>query len=256
MPDPDLTDRNGRPLVGAALANRLKAGRPPRPRPGAAEADALRGRQIAQLAEQNRALLERISLLEKLLAPAFASRPVPDHHEAELRAVARAVVALAAETGRQPAPDSLARRIGRADALRVLAAAGLGNAAIEGRWAAQERHPAQHQEPNIFSDDPRHDSRYVNAQVRGLDVRAALAEIAADQSNPVRARTADRALARIASGQAVGDALDKAEADSAAARYARQGALSVPFGVTAGLDGIPQQTSVVHASVPALGGGQ
>lgn len=58
-PEPELTDKHGRP---------------PRPRPGAAEADALRGQQIARLEQENRALAARVAQMERVLGPAFAPR--------------------------------------------------------------------------------------------------------------------------------------------------------------------------------------
>jgi hypothetical protein len=215
----ELTDKNGRPLRGAALANKLSAaGRAPRP-VGAAEADAMRGKQIEQLAAQNRALLARISTLESVLGPAFART----------------------RTARQ----------------------------VADQWPA--RLPDPPVQSSLFSDDPRHDARYVTAATRNGDVRSALREIAEDTSVSVlMAQRASIALDLLAAGSvktrgardqekielitSIPDALDAATGMTSRGQPAMTGRPpAAAFGVVMGADGVPRQQSVVHHGTPALG---
>lgn len=144
----------------------------------------------------------------------------------------------------------------------------MGTAAVEARWTAEAppvQQQQQRQQPQLFGDDPMHDPRVVQAQIRGGDVKAALREVAEDMSNPLRAQRAALALDLLAAGrvkysntaiQPVGSPSEACEHDArtviAMGRYKRQGSQPVPMGAVAGPDGVPRQTSVVRTSVPAL----
>jgi hypothetical protein len=189
---------------------------------------------------------------------------VPDQSEI-IRAYGRALCAIYSNVTGQPAPDALRARLGRETALLVLEAAGMA-AGVEARWAADAAPvQQQRQQSQLFADDPMHDPRVVQAQVRGGDVKAALREVAEDTSNPLRAQRAAIALDILAAGrvkysdtqiQAVGspaEAVEHARVLIAMRRYERQGSQPVPLGVSAGEDGRPIQRSAVHRDAGSLG---
>jgi hypothetical protein len=194
-------------------------------------------------------------LLELASAEAKAAGEVALEVAATQKAIARALVVLAAEIGRQPGPDSLRARLGSEDALLIAQAAGISAAGIHARWAgAAPARPAQ-QKTSIWDDDPMHDGRVMNAQLApDGNVRQALREVATDMSNPRRAQRASLALDYLAAGRmSLSDALTAVEVQlDRDCRSSQRGGLPVPLGVSAGPDGVPRQRSAVHQDVAPL----
>lgn len=124
------------------------------------------------------------------------------------RACARAVAVLAARLGSTDAIAGLTSLVGADDARRIVALAGMTQ-------ALSAQHEQQHREDArqaasaarmdaLWSGDPRHDSRYTDALLRGAPYselarieRDVLSQMAADETRPQRAAAAAAELQRL-----------------------------------------------------------
>lgn len=150
------------------------------------------------------------------------------HHSLD-RALARVLLKLLAQPGGLSAPDALRRLADDPeDALLICEAAGLDPRAVRARWAdAAPAAPAQSRS-DFYSQFPDHHPDF-------LAGRRTLADVTAEYRERTAAKAARPSVMWRTRDGAVVDGID------------------VPMGASIGVDGSPQQHSIVHTSVAELG---